>query len=147
VKRYGTGRRHKSLLLPGISLVAAFLLTCGLALTLEASEEVSQLTISGAAPADVSPAATPQAEKSARNSGNPATPLPASNSPNGAVPARMEGHGKAARVVMDESLMVTTIATKNPDGSISIEYVTGNENAAKAVAEGQTTYPPQRKEN
>jgi hypothetical protein len=113
---------------PVVSLVAAFLLTCGLALTVEASEEVSQPAISGTAPADVSPADTPQAEKSVRNSGNPATPFSASNSLNGAVPARMEGHGKAARVVMDESLMVTTIATKNPDGSITFEYVTGSEN-------------------
>jgi len=108
---------------------------------LEANGGLPQPAGSGAVATDISLAATPQAGKSAYDRGNPAKLLPASNASDGSVPLRVEVRGEARKVVLDESLMITTIARKNPDGSISLEYTTGTENGAKAFAERQRLYP------
>jgi hypothetical protein len=144
VREDGNGRRHKTFLLPVVSAIIVFLLTCAFALISEAGEEFSQPTVSDRAPAKLPTAATPLPEKTVRDDGNPAiSPLPYSSA-NGAAPQKVDDHGKPSRLVLDENSMVSTIARKNPDGSISIEYVTGTENGARAVAERQKLEAPER---
>ena len=48
--------------------------------------------------------------------------------------APLQGPGGAVGMRLDDSQMVYSVATKNPDGSISFECVTGPANASKALA-------------
>jgi len=147
VRKCDIGRRCRSFLPPLVCVATALLITCSVALTSQASEELSQAATSGKVPANESSAATPQIEKSVHGGGS-STLLPlASDASNGDVPSKIQDHGRAVKVVLDGSLMVNTIARKNPDGSVSIEYITGNENEANALVERSRTYIPGRKEN
>ena len=48
--------------------------------------------------------------------------------------APLEGPGGAIGMKLDDSQMVYSVATKNADGTISFECVTGAANAAKTLA-------------
>ena len=65
-----------------------------------------------------------------------AAPLPMVTGPNGAV-----------GIALDERFMVNSVVRKNADGSLSMECVTGNEQAAKAVAQAQESKAPAGKED
>lgn len=48
--------------------------------------------------------------------------------------APLQGPGGAVGMKLDDNQMVYSVATKNPDGSVSFECVTGPANAAKVLA-------------
>jgi hypothetical protein len=60
---------------------------------------------------------------------------------------QVSGPGGAVGVKLDQSFMVNEVATKNPDGSLSMECITGDENAAKAVTQGTAASQAVRKED
>jgi hypothetical protein len=62
-------------------------------------------------------------------------------------PKMKSGPGNAVGMSLDESYMVHSVATINPDGSISTECVTGRENAEKALTAAPRPGQPAGKED
>jgi len=72
--------------------------------------------------------AQPPASRATPEKGMPKTP-------------QITGPGGGVGMRLDERYMVHSVAKKNPDGSVSMECITGSEKAAKAVSKEPAVAP------
>lgn len=62
-------------------------------------------------------------------------------------PPRVSGPNGAVGVVLDDKFMVHQVARKNPDGSLSMDCVTGDDEQVKAAMKGQERKCPAKEED